>query len=103
MADWMRWLALACFSWILWMDQTVYTLPDNRHQPQEPVAAEGAKAPDPPTRRPPDQGRVRRAQHGASEAGAAGAEGGGGAAERPTGATAGLSGSPPILLHADRR
>jgi hypothetical protein len=40
----MRWLALACFSWILWMDQTVYTLPDNRHQPQEPVAAEGAKS-----------------------------------------------------------
>ena len=44
MADWMRWLALACFSWILWMDQTVYTLPDNRNQPQEPVAAEGAKS-----------------------------------------------------------
>jgi hypothetical protein len=26
------------------MDQTIYTLPDNGHQPQEPVAAEGAKA-----------------------------------------------------------
>ena len=43
MADWMKWLALACFAWILWIDQTVYTLPDNRHQPQEPVAAESAK------------------------------------------------------------
>jgi hypothetical protein len=43
MADWMKWLALATFAWILFMDETVYTLPDNRHQPQAPVAAEGAQ------------------------------------------------------------
>ena len=36
-----RWLTLACFAWILWMDQTVYTLPGERRG-QGPVAAETA-------------------------------------------------------------
>jgi hypothetical protein len=43
MAASMKWLALTTFAWILFMDQTVYTLADNRHQPQAPIAAEGAK------------------------------------------------------------
>jgi hypothetical protein len=44
MAACMKWLALACVAWILFMDETVYTLADNSHRPQDPIAAEGAKS-----------------------------------------------------------
>jgi hypothetical protein len=42
MPAWTKWVVPTCLSWILWMDQTVYSLPDTRHQPQAPIAAEGA-------------------------------------------------------------
>jgi hypothetical protein len=44
MSPLMRSLALASLAWILWMDQTVYTLADNSHKPQDPIAAEGARS-----------------------------------------------------------
>jgi hypothetical protein len=44
MAPWMKWLPLATFAWILFMDETVYTLPANSHQPKDPVTAEGARS-----------------------------------------------------------
>src|SRR5262249_40353129 len=39
MSMWLRRLTFVFFAWILWMDQSVYTLPGGT--PQAPVAAEG--------------------------------------------------------------
>jgi hypothetical protein len=38
---WMRWSVLAVFAWILWIDETVYTMPSSRSDPT-PRQLEGA-------------------------------------------------------------